>query len=104
MKIDSSIKSLNRSGAQASAARPAAAPAAGAGSAASGASQVQLSPQATALLGAEAVLSQTPVVDAKRVAEIKQAISEGRFSISPEKIADGLLNNVRQMLQNQQNS
>ncbi len=103
MKIDNSIKSLTRSGAQAPAARPSAAPAAGAGASTGGASQVQLSPQATALLGAEAVLNQTPVVDAKRVAEIKQAISEGRFTINPEKIADGLLDNVRQMLKNQQN-
>ena len=66
-----------------------------------GASQVQLSPQATALLGAESVLNETAVVDTKRVAEIKQAIAEGRFSINPEKIADGLLDNVRQMLKNQ---
>lgn len=100
MKIDSSIKSLTRSGAQAPAARPGATPAAGAGVSA-GASQVQLSPQATALLGAESVLNETAVVDTKRVAEIKQAIAEGRFSINPEKIADGLLDNVRQMLKNQ---
>jgi negative regulator of flagellin synthesis FlgM len=39
-----------------------------------------------------------PVVDAKRVAEIKQAIAEGRFKIDPERIADGLLGSVRQML------
>ena len=37
-------------------------------------------------------------VDAKRVADIKQAISEGRFQINPERIADGLLTSVRDML------
>lgn len=37
-------------------------------------------------------------IDAQRVAEIKQAISEGRFQINPERIADGLLNSVREML------
>lgn len=37
-------------------------------------------------------------VDSQRVAEIKQAIAEGRFQISPERIADGLLNSVRDML------
>lgn len=37
-------------------------------------------------------------VNAQRVAEIKQAIAEGRFQINPEKIADGLLNSVRDML------
>ena len=40
---------------------------------------------------------ETPV-DAQRVAEIKQAIAEGRFQINPERIADGLLASVREML------
>jgi negative regulator of flagellin synthesis FlgM len=40
---------------------------------------------------------ETPV-NAQRVAEIKQAISEGRFQINPERIADGLLASVRDML------
>lgn len=37
-------------------------------------------------------------VDIQRVAEIKQAIAEGRFKINPERIADGLLASVRDML------
>ncbi len=37
-------------------------------------------------------------VNAQRVAEIKTAISEGRFQINPERIADGLLSSVREML------
>lgn len=37
-------------------------------------------------------------VDTQKVAEIKQAISEGRFQINPERIADGLLKSVREML------
>ncbi|MDP1607418.1 MAG: flagellar biosynthesis anti-sigma factor FlgM [Rhodocyclaceae bacterium] len=40
---------------------------------------------------------ETPV-NAERVAEIKAAISEGRFQINPESIADGLLTSVREML------
>lgn len=36
--------------------------------------------------------------DVQRIAEIKQAITEGRFQINPERIADGLLNSVREML------
>jgi negative regulator of flagellin synthesis FlgM len=40
---------------------------------------------------------ETPV-NAQRVAEIKLAISEGRFQINPERIADGLLASVRDML------
>ncbi len=58
--------------------------------------QVELSPLSSRLqeIGAAA----GPAVDAKRVAEIKQAISAGRFKIDPERIADGLLSSVRQML------
>lgn len=37
-------------------------------------------------------------VNAQRVAEIKLAISEGKFQINPERIADGLLASVRDML------
>lgn len=37
-------------------------------------------------------------LDAARIAEIKAAISDGRFSVNPERIADGLLQSVREML------
>ncbi|HQR05109.1 MAG: flagellar biosynthesis anti-sigma factor FlgM [Proteobacteria bacterium] len=40
------------------------------------------------------------VIDADRVSEIRQAIAEGRFQINPERIADGLLTSVRQLLRN----
>ena len=43
-------------------------------------------------------MANTPVVDAGRVSEIKQAIAEGRFKVDPGKIADGLINSVREML------
>jgi negative regulator of flagellin synthesis FlgM len=46
----------------------------------------------------ESVLASTPVVDTERVAEIKRAIAEGRFQVNPERIADGLLQSVRDML------
>ena len=46
----------------------------------------------------ESVLASTPVVNAERVAEIKRAIAEGRFQVNPERIADGLLQSVRDML------
>ena len=56
---------------------------------------------ATTLSGAqnvEGVLASTPVVNAERVAEIKRAIAEGRFQVNPERIADGLLKSVQDML------
>ena len=46
----------------------------------------------------EVNIASAPMVDAKKVAEIKQAISEGRFQINSEAIADGLINNVEDML------
>lgn len=39
------------------------------------------------------------VVDTARVAEIKQAISEGRFKVNPEAVADRLLETVRELIQ-----
>jgi negative regulator of flagellin synthesis FlgM len=50
---------------------------------------------------AAAVSGSDQVVDVARVAEIKQAIAEGRFQIQPERIADGLLASVREMLTKQ---
>ena len=66
--------------------------------AASGDTQVELSPLSARLQELQAGISTSPVVDARRIAEIKQAITEGRFKIDPERITDGLLNSVRQML------
>lgn len=101
MKINSSVKPPTISTGQVATPKATGTPVSAATEPSSGA-QVQLSAQATALLGAEAVIKDSPVLDAKRVAEIKQAISEGKFSVNPEKIADGLLDNVRQMLKGRQ--
>jgi negative regulator of flagellin synthesis FlgM len=67
-----------------------------------GSEQVDLSSLSASLQEASAAIADTPVIDVARVAEIKQAISEGRFQINPERIADGLLDSVRQMLARQQ--
>ncbi|GHE21086.1 flagellar biosynthesis anti-sigma factor FlgM [Halomonas urumqiensis] len=37
-------------------------------------------------------------IDTARVAEIREAIREGRLEIHAERIADGLIDNVREML------
>jgi negative regulator of flagellin synthesis FlgM len=90
MKIDNSIKALGpRTGS--APARPSSAPAKGAEPVGA---QVELSSSSrmqnsTATGGA---------FDAQRVAEIRQAISEGRFQINPERIADGLVDSVREMI------
>jgi negative regulator of flagellin synthesis FlgM len=63
--------------------------------------QVDVSSLASRLQELGGTLSSSPVVDSKRVAEIKQAIAEGRFKIDPERIADGLLDSVRQLLKKQ---
>lgn len=66
------------------------------------AEQVDLSSLSARLQDVEAAMADTPSIDAARVAEIKQAISEGRFQINPERIADGLLASVQQMLARRQ--
>lgn len=93
MKIDNNIKSTG--GLFSGTPRPAngAAPQ----PAAVAAEKVALSPL-SARLQEIASGTDSPVADMARVAEIKQAIAEGRFKVNPERIADGLLQDVRQML------
>lgn len=96
MKIDNSVKSVSplgggeaRTRATGAPAQPAAPPGA----------QVQLSALAGQMERMEGLMAETPVVDGARVAQIRQAIAEGRFEINPEKIADGLIASVREMLE-----
>ena len=49
----------------------------------------------------EAALANVPVADASRIAEIKQAMAEGRFKVDASKVADGLIESVRQMIASQ---
>lgn len=95
MKINSNVPSIGTSQAGGRAKQPAQAtqtPTATAGE------KVALSSLSARLQEATATLADTPVVNVTHVAEIKKAMSEGRFQINPERIADGLLENVRQML------
>lgn len=66
-----------------------------------GSVDVQLSPLATQLNALSSQLTSGEVVDAAKVSEIKQAISEGRFQIKPDVIADKLLQTVRELIQKQ---
>jgi negative regulator of flagellin synthesis FlgM len=49
----------------------------------------------------EKALNEIGVVDSARVDAIKQAISEGRFRVDSEVVADKLLHSVREFLANQ---
>jgi negative regulator of flagellin synthesis FlgM len=95
MKIDNSAKNIGPvpgpAGSRVSGARPVAG-AAKAAETSAGQTAAVVSATLTAVGGAEGTFN------SQKVAEIRQAISEGRFQIDPEKIADGLLNSVREML------
>lgn len=60
--------------------------------------KVELSSLSSSLIKAEEAMAATPAVDRNRVDEIRQAISEGRFKVDANRIADGLIESVRQML------
>jgi negative regulator of flagellin synthesis FlgM len=68
---------------------------AGAVAVAGGADNVRLSSQAKAL----ASTSTGGVFDTKKVEEIKAAIASGQFQVDPAKIADGLIDSVKDMIQ-----
>lgn len=57
---------------------------------------VQISPQLQALTGQ---LSNSGAFDSKKVAEIKAAIASGQFQVNAEKVADGLMDTVRDLIQ-----
>lgn len=99
MKIDNSVKTvggltISESGIRSVKGTPAS-PAASAGA------SVELSSLSSRLQEVTSTLANVPVVDSARVAEIKQAIAEGRFKVDAEKVADSLIDSVRQMLEAQ---
>lgn len=63
--------------------------------------KVELSSLSANLQQASALSGGEQVMDVARVAEIKQAIAEGRFQIKPERIANGVLDSVREILAKQ---
>ncbi|MCB5189288.1 flagellar biosynthesis anti-sigma factor FlgM [Methylobacillus arboreus] len=59
---------------------------------------VTLSPLASQLQSIEAAGANEQVYDAEKVSAIKSAISSGQFRVDSEKVADGLINTVRDLL------
>lgn len=45
--------------------------------------------------------TEKPPVNTARIQEIKDAISQGRFKVNPEAIADGLIQSARDLLDSQ---
>lgn len=67
-----------------------------AGSAPSPADSVKISPQSQAL--ASQIAGSGPVFDTTKVQEIKAAIADGTFKVNPERIADGLIDTVKDLI------
>jgi len=107
LKIDASVKSPTSSGVKETATRTAKA---GAGASAPTAApqgksgsqdNVRITALSSQLQAMESSMDNVPIVDSARVEAIKLAISEGRFKINPEVIADSLLATVKDLMQNQ---
>ena len=59
---------------------------------------VHVSALASHLQEIEGMLKSGEVVDPARIAEIRQAIADGRFQINPDAVAERLLQTVRELL------
>ena len=102
MKIDGNMRSIQSGSVAEGQGRTAKTGASAAQPGSSSGPRVELSPLGAQLAGIEASLANVPVVDTQRVDEIKQAISDGRFKVNPDVIADKLLETVRELIQSQQ--
>lgn len=61
---------------------------------------VTLSPLSTKLQSLEAKVAASNVFDAEKVGAIKSAIESGQFAVSSEKVANGLIETVKDLLTN----
>lgn len=75
-----------------------------AGTTSTSSSVTSLSTISTQLQAAQAASSSDSVFSTSKVNEIKQAISEGRFQVNSQKVADGLLDSVHDLLGSRQRS
>lgn len=103
MKIDASVKSPTSTGVKETAPRTSKAGASAAATpqkTSTTQDSVQITALSSQLHAMESSMESVPVVDTARVEAIKQAISEGRFKVNPEAIADRLLATVKDLVQN----
>lgn len=100
MKIDNKTASLTAKppAAEALAANPAKTGAQTAASVPAAATNVTLGTVAGRLRNLEQAAASAPLVDANRVAEIKQAISEGRFQVNASVVAERLISTVQDLI------
>ena len=101
MKIDGNLRSVQSGSVAEGQGRTGKAGAPATPSGSSGGPRVEVSSLGAQLAGIESSLANVPVVDSQRVSEIKQAISDGRFKVNPDVIADRLLETVRELIQSQ---
>ena len=59
---------------------------------------VQISSLSTQLQALQSSQASSAVFETKKVEAIKQAISEGKFQVNSEKVADGLLETVKDLI------
>ncbi len=59
---------------------------------------VDLASTTNQLRNMESSVVSAPTVDTQKIADIKQAISEGRFQINSSKIADSLISDVNDLI------
>jgi len=71
------------------------------GASASSADSVTLSTLSAQMKSLEAKVASSEVFDAEKVDAIKSAISSGQFKVDSEKVADGLIASVRDLLNTQ---
>ncbi|TNC98399.1 MAG: negative regulator of flagellin synthesis FlgM [Gallionellaceae bacterium] len=100
MKIDKTSKPLPSTKVGESTARGATAKPSGSMTSATGndSTSVHLGSTTAQLRSMESTVASTPIVDAKKVAEIKQAITEGRFQVNSGVVADKLITTVRELI------
>lgn len=97
MKIEKTTQALPATQLGEATARNPAARGTGAQTSASGTS-VHLGSTTAQLRSIESSIASTPMMDLNKIAEIKQAISEGRFQVNSGVVADRLIDTVRDLI------